>query len=330
MSNFRVAEKSSRPRSTRLRCSAAVVVVGVALVLGACGRTPSASTRTTGTLVPESATPTSVDLPFPAPTSAVAAAGTPDSDDDIEVAEPSRDATAVATPAPIPTAAAPSTPTPTSTEEPAATPEPTPTRENQSTPVATATPRPTATPDEAEPTATPEPEETPTVTGTSTPTPFPVIDGVPLTEVGCEIEPSREAKVGDVLTFVATQEPAQLPLTFTFNHGNGVIDQRGVSVGRYDAPGTYPVTLQWSVFGSMGTVSCGSVVVIGVGAAEFQPGDYVGLTEVEAQTRASELGLASVRIARRDGETFAGTADFRVDRLNIEIDNGIVTTASIG
>ena len=38
----------------------------------------------------------------------------------------------------------------------------------------------------------------------------------------------------------------------------------------------------------------------------------------------------SVRITRRDGENYAMTMDYRIDRINLEIDNGIVTKSSIG
>lgn len=144
------------------------------------------------------------------------------------------------------------------------------------------------------------------------------------------VTPDRQAKVGDVLTFEATVEPVTLPVQFTFNHGNGTVDARKVSVGVYRAAGVYPVTLAWSLFGSSGTVSCGSVTITGVGSADFQPGDYVGLSEAGAQARANERGFATTRTVRIDDEVFVGTADFRTDRLNLEIDDGLVTSASIG
>ena len=136
-------------------------------------------------------------------------------------------------------------------------------------------------------------------------------------------------RIEDNISFRAIQDPVSPELSFKFNHGDGTINLGPSTIVRYGAPGDYVVTLGWSRVGESGTVPCGTVSVSGVGAAAFQPGDFVGLGESEASSLAASRALA-VRVARRDGEQFPGTADFRRDRINFEIDDGIVTVASLG
>lgn len=58
------------------------------------------------------------------------------------------------------------------------------------------------------------------------------------------------------------------------------------------------------------------------------PGSYIGLTEAEATKRAEERGYG-VRILRKDNESFSHTDDIQRDRINFEIDNGIVTNTEL-
>jgi hypothetical protein len=53
------------------------------------------------------------------------------------------------------------------------------------------------------------------------------------------------------------------------------------------------------------------------------------LSESDAEAAAGELGL-TVRVVARDGEFFAVTKDYRTDRVNFVIENGVVIKASIG
>lgn len=55
----------------------------------------------------------------------------------------------------------------------------------------------------------------------------------------------------------------------------------------------------------------------------------VGMTEADAIAVIEEQGWTS-RISARDGEYFALTMDFRSDRVNLEIVDGVVTVATIG
>lgn len=57
--------------------------------------------------------------------------------------------------------------------------------------------------------------------------------------------------------------------------------------------------------------------------------DIVGLVEDEARKAAAEEGF-TVRITRRDGESFVVTRDLRADRVNFNIENGVVVCASVG
>jgi hypothetical protein len=136
-------------------------------------------------------------------------------------------------------------------------------------------------------------------------------------------------RVEETITFQAVQDPISPMLAFTFNHGDGTLNLGQSSIVRFAAPGNYVVTLAWSLGEDSGTVPCGVIEVTGVGAGAFQPGDYVGLSEAEARAVAGSRALV-VRITRRDDEQFGGTADFRQDRINFEIDNGNVTFASLG
>jgi len=54
----------------------------------------------------------------------------------------------------------------------------------------------------------------------------------------------------------------------------------------------------------------------------------IGKTESEARKIAQEYGYDS-RVIVSDGVAYIVTADFRTDRVNLELTNGIVTDASI-
>lgn len=56
-------------------------------------------------------------------------------------------------------------------------------------------------------------------------------------------------------------------------------------------------------------------------------GSYIGLSEDEAVDKAQNRN-APYRVVRRDAESLPITHDLRPNRLNFEIDNGIVTKAS--
>ena len=55
----------------------------------------------------------------------------------------------------------------------------------------------------------------------------------------------------------------------------------------------------------------------------------IGLTEKGAVRKINAAGLKA-RVRRRDGKSFIGTCDHRMDRVNLEIDKGRVTKARIG
>lgn len=55
----------------------------------------------------------------------------------------------------------------------------------------------------------------------------------------------------------------------------------------------------------------------------------VGMTEADAMALIESVGWTS-RISARDGEYFALTMDLRMDRVNLEIADGLVTVATIG
>lgn len=55
----------------------------------------------------------------------------------------------------------------------------------------------------------------------------------------------------------------------------------------------------------------------------------VGLTEDDAKAKILTAGM-KCRVRNRDGQAFMGTCDFRMDRVNLSIDSGKVTNATIG
>lgn len=60
--------------------------------------------------------------------------------------------------------------------------------------------------------------------------------------------------------------------------------------------------------------------------------EVIGMTEAEAISTIEGVSSErlSYRITRRDGESYPMTMDYRLDRINLEIDVGVVTKASIG
>ena len=59
--------------------------------------------------------------------------------------------------------------------------------------------------------------------------------------------------------------------------------------------------------------------------------EVIGKSEQEAIQSINNMGgQVTYRIVKRDGESFPVTMDYRMDRINLEIENGIITSASVG
>lgn len=56
---------------------------------------------------------------------------------------------------------------------------------------------------------------------------------------------------------------------------------------------------------------------------------YLGKTLKEVEKLLASEGKHG-RVMRLDGKVFFGTCNYRLDRVNLEIDNGIVTNAWLG
>jgi hypothetical protein len=63
--------------------------------------------------------------------------------------------------------------------------------------------------------------------------------------------------------------------------------------------------------------------------AEAVAADLVGLSEDDALAIVQERGFEA-RVVARDGEEFAVTDDYRLDRINLRIEAGVVTAADVG
>jgi len=146
----------------------------------------------------------------------------------------------------------------------------------------------------------------------------------------CTIEPSGPVRPGDILVFTSVVDPASTPADITFNHGDGTIDPRPIANAYYESVGSYDVTMEWRLGGLSGSIDCGTVEVIDRGTpGGFDANDYLGQTQATAVILAAANGFQA-RIVRIDDETFAVTLDAREDRINFEIDDGLVTKATIG
>ena len=241
----------------------------------------------------------------------------------------SADAGAAATPPPIPTAVLTPQAQPTPQVQPSATPRPIP----------TATPRPQPTP-VPQPTATPRPQPTAVPQPTVAPRPQPT--AVPpqpqVIEVGCVVQPQGTIRPGEIVTFRAIQRPLDAPVRYSFVHGDGSVDSGADSRVAYAGPGTYGAELRWTLNGAQGSVSCGPVTVVAnvapptavPVAPSFNLAAFIGRTEADAVVIARNQGFELMRILRRDGTRFPVTNSFRSDRLNVEVDNGVVSAAAIG
>ena len=60
--------------------------------------------------------------------------------------------------------------------------------------------------------------------------------------------------------------------------------------------------------------------------------EVIGMTEEEAIQTIEGISSEQLtaRVVRRDDENFAVTMDYRINRINLEIDNGLVTKTFIG
>ena len=56
---------------------------------------------------------------------------------------------------------------------------------------------------------------------------------------------------------------------------------------------------------------------------------FLGWRETDAQRCAEELGWA-FRVGRRDDEVFALTMDYSAQRVNVEVDDGVITLIGVG
>ena len=124
--------------------------------------------------------------------------------------------------------------------------------------------------------------------------------------------------------------------------GSGATQQDGSEMGRTaragrsgsaDTPGPIRAGRAEAATGSGGRT--GRFPVSDTPDDSGGPGDsgptttLVGLGETSAAAAAAELGF-TVRVIARDGEWFPVTKDYRVDRINVVIDNGTVVRAFIG
>jgi len=144
-------------------------------------------------------------------------------------------------------------------------------------------------------------------------------------QIGCSISPTRTVRVDEILTFTAFQSVANVPVTYEFDHGDGTLDETARSRAFYAAPGYYDVRLNWAHGGQTGTTFCGTVTV----EPDFNAADYLGRTPDSAEALATSRGLFA-RSVRIGDQVFAVTTDYRIDRLNLEIDDNKVTKAYLG
>ena len=94
------------------------------------------------------------------------------------------------------------------------------------------------------------------------------------------------------------------------------------------------------VLGACGSTAGGSATPAGSSAAasdKAAPSStatlateaVIGMTVDEATAWANERGM-TVRVVKLDGESLPGTKDYRPERINVEVENGVITAATLG
>jgi hypothetical protein len=66
--------------------------------------------------------------------------------------------------------------------------------------------------------------------------------------------------------------------------------------------------------------------------AQAVAAEVIGMTEAEAISKIESVSSEELdyRVVRRDDESYPMTMDYGINRINLEIDNGLVTKTSIG
>lgn len=84
--------------------------------------------------------------------------------------------------------------------------------------------------------------------------------GPPVDAMTCTVS-DQSITVGEVITLRAHWSGPEVPIDVVFNHGDGTRDPRWVAQAHYLVPGTYTVTLEWTMFGEASIEHCGTVTV---------------------------------------------------------------------
>jgi hypothetical protein len=128
---------------------------------------------------------------------------------------------------------------------------------------------------------------------------------------------------------IATFTPGSADGTATFNPGVQPVAEGTTTVTITEKGGaTHTFTLTV-------TFRAGITDLVTPPALEISPETtamatkVIGMSEKEAAAAIESIGDTS-RIGRRDKEEFPVTADYRTDRITLEIDNGKVTSAIVG
>ncbi len=56
----------------------------------------------------------------------------------------------------------------------------------------------------------------------------------------------------------------------------------------------------------------------------FNPKKFVGMKLEDAKKDANDCGF-TIRVLKQDGQSFAGTCEVNRFRINVEVDNGVIT-----
>ena len=229
-----------------------------------------------------------------------------------------------------PPATAPPFPTPLVTPSPFPTVTPGPTTSPVPTPRPTTpppAPQPTTPPPAPQPTTPPTPVPSATPTVVTTPTATPTRVPTPL-RLSCSISNIRPS-VGETIQISGSSTPNDPAVVLSIDHGDGTIDPNNPSFAVYLAPGDYQVRLLSNFNGLMQELFCGTVTVSGGDGTSCQNVQVIGLSESSANSVAAANGCTT-RVVHRDGVDIPGTTDFRFDRINLWIGDGIVFDSSVG
>lgn len=148
-------------------------------------------------------------------------------------------------------------------------------------------------------------------------------------EYDCTIE-NTYIEVNGNTVFHAASTHTDLPIVYTFDHGDGYREVANPSYATYYNAGTYNVSVTAFYNGVTTHIDCGTVTVVDPAPTTCPTTSLIGMTESQAQAQVIAASCTPVTVAR--GLDFLPIpGDYRTDRVQLVVGiTGTVLAASIG